>query len=78
MTNINLKTIKMRTLINNPGFLVNLPTVLNEVLSTEFQNNNYKRVSRPLVNILENDEEYGIEILAAGYTKEDFNCFCNA
>ena len=40
----SLKTIKMRTLINNPGFLVNLPTVLNEVLSTEFQNNNYKQM----------------------------------
>ena len=62
----------MRTLRNNPGFLVNFPSVLNDVFGNEFTKPAIG-FSRALVNIVENENEYGIELVAPGFKKEDFN-----
>ena len=62
----------MRTLRNNPGFLVNFPSVLNDVFGNEFTKPAIGP-NRALVNIVENENEYGIELVAPGFKKEDFN-----
>jgi HSP20 family protein len=73
MTNINFKTITMRTLRNNPGFLVNFPSILNEVLASDMQKESFiNQGAQPLVNILENEEQFEIEVLAPGFLKENF------
>lgn len=63
----------MRTLRNNPGFLVDFPSIMNEVFGNENGKQLLKSNYRPAVNIQENDAEFGIELLAPGFKKEDFN-----
>jgi HSP20 family protein len=62
----------MRTFRNNPGFLVDFPLVLNEVFGGEFPKSMQKPNFKPAVNIVENEAEYGIELLAPGFEKDDF------
>ena len=63
----------MRTLRNNPGFLVNFPSILNEVLASDMQKESFiNQGAQPLVNILENEEQFEIEVLAPGFLKENF------
>ena len=62
----------MRTFRNNPGFLVDFPLVLNEVFGGEFPKSMQKASFKPAVNIVENEAEYGIELLAPGFEKDDF------
>ena len=63
----------MRTLRNNPGFLVDFPSIINEVFGHENGSSFTNSSFRPAVNIQENDSEYGIELVAPGFKKEDFN-----
>ncbi len=62
----------MRTFRNNPGFLVDFPLVLNEVFGGEIPKSMQKLSVKPAVNIVENEAEYGIELLAPGFEKNDF------
>jgi HSP20 family protein len=63
----------MKTLRNNPGFLVDFPSMLNDVFGNENGNNFVNSLNKPAVNIQENDSEFGIELVAPGFKKEDFN-----
>ncbi len=64
----------MRTRRNLPGHLVDFPTVVNSLFNEDlfkpvFSNNHRK----PSVNIAEDENSYGIEVLAPGMSKEQFN-----
>lgn len=63
----------MRTFRNNPGFLVDFPLVLNGVFGNEFPKSMQKSTYKPEVNIVENEMEYGIELRAPGFDKDDFS-----
>ena len=66
----------MRTRRNIPGVMVNFPSMINELLNDD----SVKRISdfvqdfnRPAVNIIESDNEYGIELVVPGFEKDHFN-----
>ena len=65
----------MRTRRNLPGLMVDFPTMVNSLLNDEL----LKPVTptstfrKPSVNIAEDKDSYGIELLAPGFEKEDFS-----
>lgn len=64
----------MRTTRNIPGMMVNFPHVLNEIFNDTMkgESENEIKIHRPAVNISENDDSYGIELMVPGFKKEDF------
>ncbi len=63
----------MRTVRKHPGMLVNVPSLFNEFFNEDFGNYRSLGAFRTSVNILENENEYGLELVAPGFEKEDFN-----
>ena len=65
----------MRTRRNLPGLMVDFPTVVNSFLNDDFFKpvTGGKTFSKPAVNIAEDDESYGVEVLAPGFDKSNFN-----
>ena len=62
----------MRTLAKRPVTM--MPSIFDELFFGDnlMKNKNYGSFN-PSVNIAENDAEYGIELAAPGFNKEDFN-----
>ena len=65
----------MRTRRNLPGLMVDFPTMVNSLFNDEFlkpvtSNSTFRK---PSVNIAEDKDSYGIELLAPGFEKEDFS-----
>ncbi len=63
----------MRTLRKHPGMTVNVPSLFNEFFNEDFSNYRSLGAFRTSVNIVENDQEYGLELVAPGFEKENFN-----
>lgn len=65
----------MRTHRNLPGLLVDFPTVVNnlfdEDIFTPMRRNFGSKL--PAVNIAEDVNNYGVEVMAPGFEKENFN-----
>ena len=65
----------MRTRRNLPGMMIDFPSVVNDLFSDEL----FKPVSRhnwynkPSVNIMEDDNTFGLELVAPGFEKDQFN-----
>ena len=63
----------MRTLRKHPGMMVNVPTIFNDFFNDEFYGHRQLGSFRTSVNIVENENEYGLELVAPGFEKENFN-----
>ena len=63
----------MRTLRKRPGMMVNVPSLVNEFFNDDFLNTRQLGAFRTSVNIVENENEYGLEVVAPGFEKENFN-----
>ena len=64
----------MRTTRNIPGLMTDFPTTINRLFADEFLRPAFNNVTqRPALNIVENEESYGIELAAPGFEKQDFN-----
>jgi HSP20 family protein len=64
----------MRTRRNLPGHLVDFPTVVNSLFHDDFFKPAFNHGNRkPAVNIAEDENSYGIEVLAPGMHKDQFN-----
>ena len=63
----------MRTLRKHPGMMVNVPSLFNEFFNDDFINHRQLGAFRTSVNIVENDNEYGLELVAPGFEKENFS-----
>ena len=51
-----------------------LPSLFNDFFGDEWLAlSQYKRMSTPAVNVIENDNDYTVEVAAPGMTKEDFH-----
>lgn len=53
-----------------------LPSIFNDFLNNDWLMDR-RNTTAPAVNILENDDEYKIEVAAPGMTKEDFKVHIN-
>lgn len=53
-----------------------LPSIFNDLLNNDFLMER-RNTTAPAVNIIENDDEYKIEVAAPGMTKEDFKVHIN-
>ncbi len=53
-----------------------LPSIFNDFLNNDFLMDR-RNTTAPAVNIIENDDEYKIEVAAPGMTKEDFKVHIN-
>ena len=53
--------------------MVNVPTFFNDFFNDEFVNHRHLGAYRTSVNIVENENEYGLELVAPGFDKGDFN-----
>ncbi len=60
----------MRTLKNNTGFYFDFPSVINEVLSNDFSKT-FDKNFIPATNIAKLDEQYIIELVIPGFSKEE-------
>lgn len=63
----------MRALRKHPGMMVNVPSLVNEFFNDDFLNTRQLGAFRTSVNIVENENEYGLEVVAPGFEKENFN-----
>ena len=65
----------MRTRRNVPGVMVNFPRVMNDFFNDDFSSFNefHRDYFKPAVNIKENDNEFLVDLITPGFTKEDFN-----
>lgn len=56
-----------------------LPSLFNDFFGDEWLAlSQYKRMSTPAVNVIENEHDYTVEVAAPGMTKEDFHIDINA
>lgn len=56
-----------------------LPSLFNDFFGDEWLAlSQYKRMSTPAVNVIENEHDYTVEVAAPGMTKEDFHIDVNA
>lgn len=53
-----------------------LPSIFNDLLNNDFLMER-RNATAPAVNIIENDDEYKVEVAAPGMTKEDFKVHIN-
>ena len=53
-----------------------LPSIFNDLLNNDFLMER-RNTTAPAVNIIENDDEYKVEVAAPGMTKEDFKVHIN-
>ena len=53
-----------------------LPSIFNDLLNNDFLME-HRNTTAPAVNIIENDDEYKVEVAAPGMTKEDFKVHIN-
>lgn len=53
-----------------------LPSIFNDLLNNDFLMERHNTTA-PAVNIIENDDEYKVEVAAPGMTKEDFKVHIN-
>lgn len=64
----------MRTNRNLPGLLVDFPSVVNTFFTDDFAKplTSLAGTKRPAVNIAQDTDSYGIELIAPGFEKEHF------
>jgi HSP20 family protein len=64
----------MRTSRNIPGLMADFPMVINSLFNDEILRPTYgaRHTAKPALNILENENSYGIELAAPGFEKQDF------
>ncbi|WP_308502856.1 Hsp20/alpha crystallin family protein [uncultured Alistipes sp.] len=53
-----------------------LPSIFNDLMNNDWLMER-RNVTAPAVNIIENDDEYKVEVAAPGMTKEDFKVHIN-
>ncbi len=63
----------MRTRRNLPGHMVDFPTVVSSLFNDDFFKPTFTNKHTPAVNVAEDENSYGIEVLAPGFKKEQFN-----
>ena len=66
----------MRTQRNFPGLMVNMPKMMNHLMSDDFTNqfsDFVKDFNAPSYNVKENDETYIVELAVPGFDKTDFS-----
>ena len=64
----------MRTRRNLPGLLVDFPTVVNNLFNDDLFNphTTASAVRKPAVNIVEDQDSYGLAFMVPGFEKNDF------
>lgn len=66
----------MRTHRNFPGLMVNVPKMMNHLMSDDFSNQFsefVKDFNAPSYNVKENDDTYVVELAVPGFDKKDFS-----
>ena len=63
----------MKAMIRKPNHLMDIPSIFDDFFVNDWNSGSQSRMRMPAVNVLENENEFKLELSVPGFSKEDFS-----